>query len=206
MRKPNRIDHGDGERRKGRPYFNLRKAIKMSNVMLDLEFMGKGPDAAITAIGAVKFGMDGLMCEPFYLPIDLQSSVDLGMRMDVSTVLWWMGQSDEAQAIYKDNRTCGTVLAAALARFSIWSRSGTSPRVWGNGSDIDNVILSTAYRLAGLTQPWDVRDSRCYRTVKNMAPGIKLERIGTHHNALDDAKSQALHLIKICEELNLAIL
>jgi inhibitor of KinA sporulation pathway (predicted exonuclease) len=34
-----------------------------------------------------------------------------------------------------------------------------------------------------------------------LRPSIKLERVGTHHNALDDAKSQALHLMKILEAL-----
>jgi exodeoxyribonuclease VIII len=45
--------------------------------------------------------------------------------------------------------------------------------------------------------PWRYSSSRCYRTVKNMRKDIVLERAGTHHNALADAESQAVHLMAI---------
>jgi hypothetical protein len=32
-----------------------------------------------------------------------------------------------------------------------------------------------------------------------MYPSVKLVRTGTHHNAVDDAESQAVHLIDICK-------
>jgi exodeoxyribonuclease VIII len=44
-------------------------------------------------------------------------------------------------------------------------------------------------------QPWRHWNDRCYRTVKSLYPDVKLERVGTHHNAVDDAESQARHLI-----------
>ena len=31
-------------------------------------------------------------------------------------------------------------------------------------------------------------------------PDVKYDRFGTHHNALDDARTQAWHLIEICEK------
>jgi inhibitor of KinA sporulation pathway (predicted exonuclease) len=37
--------------------------------------------------------------------------------------------------------------------------------------------------------------------MKNMYPAIKLARTGTHHNAVDDAASQAYHLMNILEKL-----
>lgn len=51
-------------------------------------------------------------------------------------------------------------------------------------------------RAAGLEQPWAFWNDRCYRTLKARSE-LKIARTGTHHNALDDAKSQALHLITI---------
>ena len=66
--------------------------------------------------------------------------------------------------------------------------------VWGNGATFDNVILSNAYKAAGMEQPWKFWDDRCYRTVKGLLPDIKIERLGTHHNAVYDAMSQARHL------------
>lgn len=169
------------------------------DIMLDLETMGTGPDAAIIAIGAVAFDIDaGLLGDNFYTTIDLESAVKNGGVMDPSTVLWWMQQSDAARDEF--NRP-GLGMPQALYQFRHWierqqQAGGTnSPRVWGNGADFDNIILASAYQRAGLIRPWGRYANRCYRTIKSLHPSIKLERSGTHHNALDDAKSQALHLI-----------
>lgn len=78
-------------------------------------------------------------------------------------------------------------------------------RVWGNGSDFDNVILRNAYAAIGSTYPWRYNDNMCYRTIKNLAPDVKMARQGVHHNALDDARSQALHLIAICNHLGIQL-
>lgn len=87
----------------------------------------------------------------------------------------------------------------ALAAFADWlaSEHGPDVKVWGNGADFDNVILGSAYRRLGKSIPWAFYNSRCYRTVKSLQPGCRIERAGTHHNALDDAKSQALHLMRL---------
>jgi inhibitor of KinA sporulation pathway (predicted exonuclease) len=36
--------------------------------------------------------------------------------------------------------------------------------------------------------------------VKNLHPEITMNRTGTHHNALDDARNQAQHLIDIFKQ------
>jgi len=77
--------------------------------------------------------------------------------------------------------------------------------VWGNGADFDLPILAAAYKAAGGPPPWKPYNGRCYRTLKNLAPSIKLERQGTHHQALDDAVCQAKHLIKIVEHLGITL-
>lgn len=161
----------------------------MNNVMVDLETLGNGPQAAIIAIGAVKFDETGLG-EEFYAVVDAQSCVDAGLKMDVSTIMWWMQQSDEARAAFKRQ---GEHLANALLRFSKFV--GPDNKLWGNGAAFDNTILGSAYRAVGVEQPWKFGNDRCYRTVKAMYPDKPIPRSGVHHNALDDAKSQALHLI-----------
>jgi hypothetical protein len=72
-----------------------------------------------------------------------------------------------------------------------------SLQIWGNGADFDNVILSSAYRNTGHVTPWGTYKNRCYRTIKSANRHVAMARTGTHHNALDDAKSQAQHLIRI---------
>ena len=167
--------------------------------MIDLETMGTGSNAAIIAIGAVKFDHVGIVDE-FYKVVSLESSVKNGMTIEPDTVLWWMKQSVEAR---KEFERKGGSLCRVLLTFYEWF--GQDKPVWGNGASFDNVILSNAYKLTGLEQPWNFWSDRCYRTLKSLYPSIEVNRSGTHHNALDDAKSQALHLIEIFKHAGLEL-
>lgn len=169
----------------------------MNNVMVDLETLGNGSNSAIIALGAVEFDpTTGELGREFYENIDAQSCVDFGLQMDVSTVMWWMQQSDEARAAFKKG---GVSLPVVLAQFEGWLPHDAV--VWGNGASFDNVILSNAYRKTHGEQPWKFWNDRCYRTLKTLRPDIPFIRGGTHHNALDDAKTQAVHAIAILQAL-----
>lgn len=159
--------------------------------MLDLETLGQSPGSVIVALGAVKFGAEGVGRE-FYRRIDPQSCVDAGLRMDVSTVMWWLQQSDAAR---EEIARPGQSLKEVLSAFAGWLDDDTE--VWGNGSDFDNAILAAAYGAIGEPPPWKFWNNRCYRTVKNIHPEVPLERRGVAHNAVDDAVTQALHLLEI---------
>lgn len=160
--------------------------------MLDLETLGTRPGSAILAIGAVKFNEKEIY-DSFYCRISLVAAVQCGLTIDPETVLWWMQQSDEAR-----RELCQPAdnLPMALIRFAQWV-GPESPEMWGNGAAFDNVLLAEAYRLTGQEPPWKFYDDRCYRTVKNLYPDITIFREGTHHHALEDARSQACHLIAI---------
>jgi exodeoxyribonuclease VIII len=168
----------------------------MNHVMLDLETLGSGPNAAIIAIGAVRFDPD-LQCigETFYRVIDLESATQAGGQIDASTALWWLKQTDAARAAISQP---GVPIAEALNDFAGWlNASKDGPLIWGNGAAFDNVILASAYKRLHNKNPWPHWNDRCYRTLKNLRPEIKLERIGTDHHALDDAMNQARHAITI---------
>lgn len=171
----------------------------MNNIMLDLETMGQSSNAAIIALGAVQFDITKqTIGQRFYRIIDLTSSVQSGGGViDPSTIMWWMQQSDAARGVFSK---AGEPLPSVLIDLSSWIKSVSEEKdvkIWGNGADFDNVILASAYRYCGLNLPWRFWNNRCYRTVKAMHPDIKMQRIGTYHNAIDDAESQALHLIEI---------
>jgi exodeoxyribonuclease VIII len=171
------------------------------HIMIDLETMGTGSDAPIISIGAVAFNAKGIDIRGFYNSVDLQSSVTAGATIEPNTVMWWMQQSDEARAALL---TADTVdIASALDAFDGWiaNVTGSGPEtlkgVWGNGASFDNVIVAETYKRLRRSPPWPFWKDRCYRTIKSMYPNVKVTRKGTHHNALDDARYQAEHLIAI---------
>lgn len=58
--------------------------------------MGNTPNSAIVSNGAVRFNGGGIL-DSFYNVISLESSLDAGLNVDASTVMWWMGQSQDAR-------------------------------------------------------------------------------------------------------------
>lgn len=172
------------------------------HIMLDLETMGTRPDAAIIAIGAASFDGTGECEHGFYTTVSLASSMEYGGTVDADTICWWMRQNDQARRQFEE---VGMRLPDALTEFADWllkvaegdETTRANFEIWGNGADFDNVILTSAYRNVGLQLPWGTYKNRCYRTVKSANRHIAMERTGLHHNALDDATSQARHLGRI---------
>lgn len=166
----------------------------MKNIMLDLETMGNHSNAAIISIGAVYFDDTGLGPE-FYHKISLESSMKAGLKTDPDTILWWMHQQYEARKEFIGNSREKT-LSEVLDLFSNFVKPGRL--IWGNGSDFDNVVLATAYDVLDKKRPWQYKNNRCYRTMKNEYPKApKPAENNLVHNAIEDAKWQARHLISI---------
>ena len=177
--------------------------MKPINIMLDLETWGTKPGSVITSIGAVVFN-DEAITDTFYARVDPRSCTDAGLAIDPSTVLWWLRQSDAAREEFiMPNQHIET----ALADFSRWCLAGREgdPVLWGNGATFDNALLRAAYGACGIVAPWSPFHDRCYRTAKSYRPDIKMVRTGTHHNALDDARSQAEHLIRIHKAMGVSV-
>lgn len=172
------------------------------NCMLDLETLGNGNKAVIVSIGACMFlpSGNGAVGTPFEAFVDPQSCIDAGLVMDPSTVLWWMDPKQaQAREVLMGKMGKAIPLRAALARFAEWF--GDSKPTWGCGATFDNVIMRNAYAAVGLKCPWAFWDDRCYRTMKNLVPSVKMQREGIHHSAYWDALSQAKHLQQIIRHL-----
>ena len=172
-----------------------------THVMLDLETFGVGNEAAPISIGAVKFDKIEIL-DRFHVGIHPESCEQRKLTISASTVLWWLDDARRDawhawQALEKVD------LWLALDGFSKWAAptADTEIVVWGNGSTFDNIILRSAYAACGMEYPAKFWNDRCYRTVKGLAPEIKLQRVGTHHSAVDDAESQARHLQAIWAHL-----
>ena len=169
------------------------------HVMLDLETLGTNPNSAIIAIGATAFDPFSPSHSRFYRNIVLKSCVEIGAEIDPDTIIWWMQQSDEARAELVHN---ALPVTQALEAFLMWlAEVPELEGVWGNGASFDNVLIAQTAKMAGLGILWSHKLDRCYRTVANMNHNQPLVRSGTYHNALDDAITQADHLIHIDSEL-----
>lgn len=182
--------------------------------MVDLETLGNGNKSVILSIGACLFHPNGddTHSDAFEVFVTPQSCIEIGMQMDVSTVMWWMGANceddaerakmNEARDLMVKKQTEAVHIRDALHRFSAWIGKGKP--VWGNGATFDNVILRNAYSLAGIPCPWSFWHDRCYRTMKGKVPSVKMQREGIHHSAMWDAISQAKHLQRINRSITIS--
>ena len=181
-----------------------------NRIMLDLETLGTKPGSVILAIGAVRFDETGILGESFYQNVNPESAVEAGLTIDVSTIMWWLQQSDEARKGLVAGEAM--LLPQALHAFGRWALAPGGvvnshedivqvEELWGNGSDFDNVLLAHAFTAAGLPQPWSHRANRDYRTLRALAPDVPFMKPVVAHNALEDAKAQAVHAIEILKVL-----
>ena len=165
----------------------------MRNIMVDLETLGTKPDAVILSIGAVFFDADNLGKE-FHRVLTIEDQQQVGRVIDPQTVEWWGSQSEAARAIFT---APNVATAQGLDEFTAFC-GDENISVWGNGADFDCVLLGSLYESFKRKRPWSYSKNRCHRTHKNtlkLPPGATgPARLGTHHNALDDAKYQALQL------------
>lgn len=179
----------------------------MQDVMVDLETKGQHAGCAIISIGAIGFDpLNMKFGEEFYQVIRASSCKKFGLFEDPNTMDWWKKQSPEARVALDQTKGTKTnmPLDLALGKFNGWllQNFGTGVRIWGNGSDFDNAIMASAYRACGGEQAWKFWNNRCFRTLKNLHPDVKVGRSGTHHNALDDARTQAEHALAIFAKMN----
>lgn len=165
------------------------------HAMIDFETLSTHPNAAVLSLGAVCFDANQVYEDKFYVNIDRDDCIERGLHVLQSTVDWWDKQSQQA----KDALLVDPVsLLDAMTQFTRWVQRTGCINVYGNGADFDNPILKSCFVALDADMPFKPYAGRCYRTIKNI-PGTPpmAKRIGTHHNALDDAESQALHLIEI---------
>lgn len=166
--------------------------------MIDLETLDTKPSAIVVSIGVVAFdpvtfqATDGL-----YAILEMGGQLHRGRTRSPDTLAWWEQQSDAAKAVFKQPRQD---VSEVLDRLD--TMLAGSDGVWGNGADFDCVITGSLYESFQRTKPWSYSKNRCLRTLKSVLlpkQYVKPERLGTHHNAMDDALHQVHQLKVICE-------
>lgn len=168
---------------------------KFTNLMVDIETFGTSSDAAILSIAAIPFNINNPeLGAVFYQTIDLDSSLKKGLKVDASTILWWLNQDAAAR---NQINLFPKPLDNVLRDFSIFCKK--EYQIWGNSARFDLGILESSYKACNLPIPWDFKKERCVRTLASLFPYIKKEMPfdGTRHNPVDDC----VHQIKYCREI-----
>jgi exodeoxyribonuclease VIII len=180
------------------------------DVVIDLETLGTGPDAIITQIGMVEFDITtGKIGRKYLQNVDAQSCLDLGMKLDLSTLKWWLSQD---LRVFKNSLERGLELPAVLLEVNNWLFAVSNKMIgaiylWGNGASFDNVLLKGAFDRCKYKYPIKYYNDRDMRTIVDLAaikmdidPKLlknKIEFKGTKHNAVDDCVWEA-EVISMC--------
>ncbi|EOV4026819.1 3'-5' exoribonuclease domain-containing protein [Escherichia coli] len=175
------------------------------HLMIDLETMGKNPDAPIASIGAVFFDpQTGEQGPEFSKIIDMGTC---GGTVDISTIEWWLQRSGEARAAILADRIPLDDALLQLRKFIDENSGEFFVQVWGNGANFDNVILRRSYERQEIPCPWRYTNDRDVRTI--VALGLVMDFDarsvitfeGERHNALHDARYQAKYVSAIWQKL-----
>ncbi|AUR98404.1 ribonuclease H-like domain protein [Vibrio phage 1.250.O._10N.261.55.E11] len=184
--------------------------------VVDEESMSTEPNAAILAIGATMID-DLETVDRFYVNVDLQSCLAVGLHESESTRNWWKQQSATA---FEATQTNCVPIQTALQMWSDWigKHGGKSVRLMGNGPCADNMWLNSAYKACnaadpspGMKNPVPYWNDICHRTLNWVGGkwlGVTKDDVtfkGVKHHAGDDAEHEAQHAIMVLNALQDAL-
>jgi DNA polymerase III epsilon subunit-like protein len=166
------------------------------DIMIDLETLGLKQDAAIIAIGAVRFNIEtGEIGDRFHQNILWESALKYGASSP-STVTWWGNQSQAA----KDALLSPAQLPIEDVMNSFREWLGPDPIVWGNGAVFDIAKLEHYFDMKEEMHPWFYRNTRDVRTIDMLGRRIFKRGIsdqtfeGIKHHPVDDAVNTARYV------------
>lgn len=132
-------------------------------------------------------------------------------KINFSTVQWWMKQSPEAiQSVILDDSSRASTYRA-LVQMNDFIQAHREPeadiKFWAMPPSFDIEILENNFRMCDAAHqiPWKYNETRCVRTVYELAGIGKDDRIKptVAHDALEDARAQALTVNLALERLGL---
>ena len=183
-------------------------------VMIDIETLGKTPESVVLSVGAAVMDMETFaIVDKKYWVMDLKEQKNR-RSIDAETVMWWMQQSDDARAAFRNlipNTNAITFKDELQALFNQYN----TKTVWANGTNFDIPILSNyiySYFMGPGDEvdlvPWNYRwqDMRSLATVMASVMPYNSTFYSQHasvaHNALDDAVRQAEYVLQCLKWIN----
>jgi hypothetical protein len=187
----------------------------LKDIMVDIETLGSGGYTALVQLSAVQFSRyTGVTKKKFATNIDLQSCLDVGLKINGETIYWWLSRSEEArQSILKGpKKHIGHALQLFCdflqeccegEEFTIMDLS-----LWGRSPRFDIAIIYDAFTACGLKLVWDLRKEMCVRTIESQGPEIKKEideknKGRVMHDGLVDCLHQIEYVSEIYKRKNL---
>lgn len=173
-------------------------------IQFDIETLSLHPTHAvigeigvdITLVTCNDYGQIASTSESAAFKLDMESQVAAGRKLDISTIQWWLKQSDmarEAMADAQGRRSIQTTIAEldAFIRPVIDTAraEGSAVFVMASAVGLDLTNIRQLYQDAGFDLPWYHWEEHSQRTLRQFAP--KRERTnGTDHTAQGDAAWQ----------------
>ena len=159
----------------------------MKHMMLDIETSGNLPGCKILSIGAVLFDKKGFY-EEFYMRASYDSQLHLVDHQ--STMDWWNTQDEE---VFKEAFGGTDDLKDVLNKLIEFITRHNPSTIWCKGAAFDFAILNVALNSLGLKE-LPFKKLRCMRGLNDLLDIPEIWLKGNKHNALDDAKNQAINV------------
>src|SRR6056297_3505964 len=138
----------------------------MKHITFDLETLGRGYNAPIVQIAAVKFEDDGTITRRFNRYIDLKSIKDLDLQVGYETLEWWLSQDcDAIKSVFCQEEK--TPLKVALSEFKEWVGKSGQYYYWSHAT-FDPPILTQNMRACNMKQFIPYRLFKDIRTLELM--------------------------------------
>jgi hypothetical protein len=141
----------------------MEQDTKCIDIMVDIETLGTEAGNVILSIGACRFDRTlsaATVIDPYvyHEKISIQKQLDDGFTMNTETLLWWMNQSNAAQADLftpdKDKQSPIKVLDGFKHYCKHWNTAmERAPILWCN-TKMDVVMLEYAMTHYGVDIPW----------------------------------------------------
>jgi hypothetical protein len=176
----------------------MAKNENENHLMIDFETLDVGSMPVLLSVGAVVF--NPYKEQPFIdfeRSIDIQSCIDLGGTISGSTIKWWMGQSAEARNKITNPTTVQGTAKEVFVSIAAFCKEHKVKKVWGQGANFDPVICDNYYKALGIKSPWLYYNVRDTRTLFDLT-GITRTPIAIKHSALEDARGQAIDVMRCC--------
>lgn len=168
--------------------------MKFSNVMIDFETLATVPHAVVLQLGWAFFQADPAperhRMETGQVLFSVPHQVKQRRELNIDTWNWWLRQEP---TLFRKLLEGTFSIPEALAKFDeAWKMfADFDCKIWGNGANFDEPIMSNLYRTNGMKMPGHFSASRCVRTIKAICPLVPYVKSTTLHDGESDAIAQA---------------